>query len=220
MKLPLSLPEGLNPSSWPKRPSWRVLAITGGSLLVVAAAIVATWLWVAAEQRRGLEAFAEAMVKLQLSQAPSARPEAKAEAIRDLELTLSRKPSAAVTSQVTYELGNRKYTAQQYPASRSAYELTAGGRSPTLGRLAQVSLGYTWEVQKDYSRASDAFEKALRALKPGDFLYDELMMDLGRVQELAGRRDDAVKTYRRVADNPKSVRGDDARTRLASLGVR
>ena len=45
------------------------------------------------------------------------------------------------------------------------------------------------------------------------------MMDLGRVQELAGRKDDAIKTYQRVASNPKSVRSDDARGRLASFGV-
>lgn len=220
MKLPLNLPDGLSPSAWLKLLSWRVLAIAGGSLLVLGVAIVATWLWVTAEQRRGLEAFAEAMVKLQLTQTPSARPEATAAAIRDLELTLSQKPSGAVTSQVTYQLGNLKYAAQQYPASRSAYELTVGGKSPTLGRLAQAGLGYAWEVQKDYPRAIGAFERALTTLKPGDFLYDELLMDLGRVQELAGRRDDALKTYQRVADNPKSARSDDARTRVASLGVR
>ncbi len=218
MKSPLDLLDGVSPG-WLRRPSWRVTAVLAGSVLVLGAAIAAAWLWFAAEQRRGLEAFAEAMVKLQMSQAPDAAPTAKADAMRDLELTLSRKPSATVSSQVTYELGNLKYAAQQYPGSRTAYELTAAGASPTLGRLAQVSVGYTWEVQKDYPKAVEAYEKALASLKPGEFLYDELMMDLGRVQELAGRKDAAVKTYQRVADNPKSLRIDDARGRLAALGV-
>jgi tetratricopeptide (TPR) repeat protein len=218
MKSPLDLLDGVR-LDWLPRPSWRVTAVLAGSVLALGAAIAAAWLWFAAEQRRGLEAFAEAMVKLQMSQAPNAAPTAKADAMRDLELTLSRKPSAAVSSQVTYELGNLKYAAQQYPGSRTAYELAAVSASPTLGRLAQVSVGYTWEVQKDYPKAIEAYEKALASLKPGEFLYDELMMDLGRVQELAGRKDAAVKTYQRVADNPKSLRSDDAGGRLAALGV-
>jgi tetratricopeptide (TPR) repeat protein len=218
MKSPLDRLGGISPD-WLRRPSWRVMAVLGGSVVVLGAAIAAAWLWFAAEQRRGLEAFAEAMVKLQLSQAPDAAPATKADAMRELERTLSRKPSAAVSSQVTYELGNLKYAAQQYPGSRSAYELAAGGTSPTLGRLAQVSVGYTWEVQTDYPKAIEAYEKALASLKPGEFLYDELMMDLGRVQELAGRKDAAIKTYQRVADNPRSLRSDDARGRLATLGV-
>ena len=80
-------------------------------------------------------------------------------------------------------------------------------------------MGYTWELQKDYPKAIEAFEKALSPLKPGDFLHDDLLMNLGRVQELAGRKDDAIKTYRRVATNPKSLRSDDARERLVSFGV-
>jgi tetratricopeptide (TPR) repeat protein len=219
MKSLLTLLEALLASLRLKRPSWRVLAILGGSALVLGIAVAAASLWFAAEQRRGLEAFAEAMVKLPSSQGPNAGPEAKGQVIRDLEGTLSQKPSASVLSQVTYELGNLKYRAQQYSASRSAYELTAGGPSPTLRRLAQVSLGYTWEIQKDYPKAIEAFEKVLSPLKSGDFLYDDLMMDLARVQELAGHRDDAMKTYQRVAANPKSLRSDDARDRLANFGV-
>jgi tetratricopeptide (TPR) repeat protein len=210
----LSVPAGLR-----RRPSWRVVAIAGGAVLVLGVAIAATWLWFAAEQRRGLEAFAQAMVKVQSSLAPNASADAKGQAIRDLEGALGQKPAASVSSQVTYELGNLKYDIQQYPGSRSAYELATRGTSPTLRRLAQVSLGYTWEVQKDYPKALQAFESALAPLKPGDFLYQDLMMDLGRVQELAGRKEDAIKTYQRVVSDPKSVRSDDARGRLASLGV-
>jgi tetratricopeptide (TPR) repeat protein len=206
-------------SSWFTRPSWRVLAALACSVVVLGAASLAVWLWFAAEQQRGLEAFARAMVKLQLSQAPNAPPTAKAEAMRDLEQTLSQKPSASVSSQVTYELANLKYASQQYPSSRSAYELTARGSAPTLGRLAQVSVGYTGELQKDYPKAIEAYQRASASLKPGDFLYDDLMMDLGRVQELADQRDAAIKTYQRLAGNPKSLRSDDARWRLASLGV-
>jgi tetratricopeptide (TPR) repeat protein len=82
-----------------------------------------------------------------------------------------------------------------------------------------VGVGYTWEIQKDYPKAVSAIETALSPLQPGDFLYDDLLMDLARTQELAGRKDDAIKTYQRVVANPKGLRGDDARGRLAALGV-
>jgi tetratricopeptide (TPR) repeat protein len=214
----LVVPPSLRPSSW-KVPSWRVLASVGAVVVVLGGAVLGAWLWISAQQRRGLEVFAEAMLKVQSTLAPDAGPEARNEAVRDLEVVLSHRPSASVSSQVTYELGNLKYGIQQYPASRSAYQLTMGGASSTLSRLAQAGVGYTWEVQKDYPKAIEAFEKGLASLKPGEFLHDDLMMDLGRVQELAGRKDDAIKTYRRVVEDPKNRRSDDARSRLAILGV-
>jgi tetratricopeptide (TPR) repeat protein len=144
-------------------------------------------------------------------------PAAREAALRDLEQALAQRPPASTTTQLAYELGNLKYSGQQYPSSRSAYEITAAGGSSTLRRLAQMSLGYTWESQKDYPKAIEVYEKALTSLKPGEFLHDELLMDLARVQELAGRKDAAIATYRRVADDPKSFRRDDARGRLATL---
>ena len=201
------------------RPSWRALALLGGSLAVLGSVVTGAWLWFAAEQRRGLEAFADAMVTLQTSQFAGAKPEERTQAISGFEGALGEKPSGAIASQVTYELGNLKYGIPQYPESRVAYELAARGTSPTLRRLAQMSLGYTWEAQKDYLKAIEAFQSAQASLKPGDFLYEDLAMDLGRVQELAGRKDDAIATYRRVASSPKGLRSDEARTRLANFGV-
>jgi tetratricopeptide (TPR) repeat protein len=188
-------------------------------VVVLGGAVLGGWLWFSARQHRALQSFADAMATVQRSQAPNAAPETRVSAIRELEAALNQQPSAPVAAQVTYELGNLKYREQQYPGSRSAYELAAASRSPTLSRLAQVNVGYTWEAQKDYSKAIEAFEKAGASLKPGDFLYDELLVDLARVQELAGQKDAAIKTYRRILDNPKSRRSDDIRARLAALGV-
>src|SRR5262245_6152228 len=179
--------DALGVSSWLEHPPWRVLAMVGGAVVVLAAAAAAASLWFAAEQRRGADAFARAMVALQVTQAPNPTAEATSQAIRDLQGTLSQKPGAAIASQATYELGNLTYQDKKYPESRSAYELASRGSSPTLRRLAQVSLGYTWEVEKDYAKAIEAYSAALASLKPGDFLYEDLLMDRARVQELAGR---------------------------------
>jgi tetratricopeptide (TPR) repeat protein len=210
----------VNLRAWrPALPSWRAVAIGGAVIAVLGVASAGAAWWIATEQRRGLESFADAMVKLKLSQAPGAAPEAREQASRDLEAALSQRPSGAVAAQVTYELGNLKYANQQFPGSRSAYEMTTVASSPTLRRLAHLGVGYTWEMQKDYPKAIAAVEAALAPLKAGDFLYDDLLMDLGRLQEVAGRRDDAIKTYQRLVAHPQSLRSDDARNRLAALGV-
>jgi tetratricopeptide (TPR) repeat protein len=193
--------------------------MVGVAVVVLGAAIAAALVWFAAEQRRGTEAFAKAMVALQAAQVPNPSAEVTGQAIRDFQGLLGEKPGAAIAAQASYELGNLTYRDKKYPESRSAYELTARGSSPTLRRLAQVGLGYTWEVQKDYPKAIDAYNAALSSLKPGDFLYEDLLMDRARVQELAGRRDEAIATYRQILANPKGSRDDDARGRLASLGV-
>src|SRR5215475_11514996 len=204
---------------WGKRPTWRTLAVLGGGAAALAGIVTAAWLWFAAEQRRGLAAFAQAMVAVPLVEGPGVKPEDRAQAIRGLEDALGQRPSGAVAAQVTYELGNLKYAITNYDAARTAYDLAARGTSPTLRRLAQANLGYIWEAQKDYAKAIEAFEKALTSLKADDFLHDDLAMDLGRVQERAGRKDAAIATYRRVATNAKGPRSDEARVRLASLGV-
>jgi tetratricopeptide (TPR) repeat protein len=205
---------------WLTLPSWRVLAMIGAGVVVLAGAGIGGWLWHAAQERRGLESFADAMLKVQMSQAPEAPADARTAAIRELEATLSGQPPSGVAAQVTYELGNLKYQDKQYDASRTAYAMASGAKSPTLSRLAQVSVGYAWEVQKDYGKAIETFEKAVAGLKPGEFLYDEILVDLARVQELAGKKDDAIKTYRKILSNPASRRSDDVRARLASLGVK
>jgi tetratricopeptide (TPR) repeat protein len=206
--------------SWLRVPSWRILSVIAGAVVLLAGAALGGWFWLAAREHRDLASFADAMLKVQMSQAPNAAPDAKAAAIRELEAALARQPSGPVTAQVTYELGNLKYQAQQYAASRTAYEVASGAKSTTLSRLSQVNVGYAWEAQKEYGKAIETFQKAVAPLKPGEFLYDELLVDLGRVQELAGKKEDAIKTYRRILSNPATRRSDDVRARLAGLGVK
>ena len=51
-----------------------------------------------------------------------------------------------------------------------------------------------------------------------DFLYEEILMGMARAQELLGKPDHALETYRRILrEVPLSRRVDDIRWRLASL---
>ena len=59
-----------------------------------------------------------------------------------------------------------------------------------------------------------------KELRPGEFLWEETLIDLARAQEAAGDKDAAVETYRRfVKDAPAARRSDFVRSRLAALGV-
>jgi tetratricopeptide (TPR) repeat protein len=86
--------------------------------------------------------------------------------------------------------------------------------------MAQLSIAQSWEAERDFVRAIDAYQGLLKELGPRDFLYEEVLIDLGRVQEWAGRKSDAIETYRRVLrDVTASRRAEDVRIRLGSLGV-
>lgn len=202
-------------------PSWRVLAIAGAAVLAVLLVAGGIWLWADAQHQRSLAAYAGALTQVQAIQQPQASAEAKAAAVTALESVLQRYPSASAAPQAAYELGNLKYLAKQYGAARSAYEVVLRQASgpPTLRRLSRVAIAYTWEAERDYARAIQTLQETLADLKPGDFLQEDTLVDLARVQELAGRRDDAIATYRRVLTNPRSRRLDDVRARLASLGA-
>jgi tetratricopeptide (TPR) repeat protein len=203
------------------RPSRRAVGIAIVLVLAVAALVTGGWFWLAAYQQRSLDAYAAAFARARANRGSPPAP-SPPEAVQELEAALRQYPSAALAPQAAYELANLKYEARDYPGARAAYEITLGrGHSATLRTLARAGIGYTWEAERNYAKAAEVFEVALggSTAKPGDFFGEQFLLDLARVQELAGRRDDAIRTYQRVLENPKSRRGDDVRARLAALGV-
>jgi len=202
----------------PPRPPARILVAAGAVAAVVAAAAGGAWWWSAAAAQRAMSAYAAALAQAQQAQASAA---ARAAAVAGLEAALARYPSAAVADQAAFELGNLRYRDRDWPRARAAYEIAlARSGSPTLRTLARLGLGYTWEAEKNYPKALEAYRAALTGLKPGDFEYEELLLDVARVQELAGKTGEAIATYRRILrELPRGRRVDDVRSRLASLGA-
>jgi len=201
-------------------PSRRTLFVLAGAVLAVLVLGGAAWFWYAAEQSRARAAYADVMVRVAAAEGPQATAEARTAAARDLEAILARYPSAAAVPQMAYQLGNVRYGAGQYAAARAAYEVVlARGATGTLRTLAQVGRGYTWEAERDWAKAMDAYRAALATLGPKDFYYEALLVDLARTQELAGRKDEAVETYRRLLKElPQARRGEEVRARLMRLG--
>ena len=202
-------------------PTWRTIAIAAAAVAAVLLLGLGGWLWTSAQQQRGTTAYTEALARARQGAGPEAGAEASMQAIRGLEGVLAQYPSNVMAPQAAYELANLRFAAHEYDKARAAYQvIIAKAASGTLTTLARVGIGYAWEAERKFPDAIQAYQSALADLKPAAFSYEELLVDLARVQELAGKKDEAIATYRRILkDLPRSARADDVRNRLASLGA-
>jgi tetratricopeptide (TPR) repeat protein len=202
-------------------PSMRTLIIIGLAVVVVGLAGLGGWLWWEAHQRRILEAHAEVIARVQPALAPDATAEARTAAMRDLEQLLARYPSARTVPEAAYELGNLRFAAGQYAAARGTYELAVQrGATGLVGALARGGVARTWEAERDFPRAAEAYAALVKDLDPRSFLYEDALMDQARSLEMAGKKDEAIAVYQRILKEvPTAKRADDVRTRLASLGT-
>jgi tetratricopeptide (TPR) repeat protein len=201
--------------TWPSRRTLVIAsAVVVGVLIVGAAATV----WYTTSQRAASGVYAEALTNAQRSGAAGGDPAAAA---ARLEAALAQYPSARHAADAAYELGNLRYAQRQYPTARGAYEIALAKRpTATIRTLSRAGVAYTWEAEGNFGKAVDTFQAGFTSLKPGDFLYEQLGLDLARAQELAGQRDAAIGTYRKLLkDLPKTSRGEEIRARLATLGA-
>jgi tetratricopeptide (TPR) repeat protein len=204
--------------TWPER---RTLVIAGTVLVVALLGATGGWLWYAAQQREVATAYAATVTRLAAARAPQAPAEARVAAGAELEQLIARHPSAPAVGEAAYELGNLKYEAKQYAAARSAYQVAlARGVPGTLRTLSRAGIAHTFEAEREYAKAIEAYQALIKDLRPKDFLYEDTLMDLARTQELAGHKSQAAETYRRVLkDVPASRRAEVAKMRLAALGA-
>jgi tetratricopeptide (TPR) repeat protein len=202
-------------------PTPRTLMLAGAAVLVVAALSAGGWYWRTVSQRHAMAAYADALTRAQPALGPQATTDARATGIRDLEAALTQYPSGPGAAQVAYELGNLRFDAQQYGQARGAWELAlAQGAPRTIKTLSEGGVAYTWEAERNYGKAVDAFKIALTGLGPKDFYYEELLIGLGRTQELSGQKADAIATYRRaLGELAQSRRLEEIKARLAALGA-
>jgi tetratricopeptide (TPR) repeat protein len=205
----------------PWRPEPRTLVAAGLALVVLVAVIGGVWFWLSARAERAQAIHADALAQAQAARNPQAAATTRPAAMAALEAALAQAPDAGLAAQTAYELGNIRYDLAQYPAARAAYEIArARAGSATIRTLAHAGIASTWESERNFAKAVDAYNLALGAETNVAFYHEDLLIGLGRNQELAGRRDDAIQTYKRILkDVPKLRREDEVRGRLASLGV-
>lgn len=206
----------------PRQRALRIGLLAAGVVAVVATLALGGWFWYRSQDSRGLMALAEASNLAQQAQGPGATVEARERAVKSLEAVVSGYPRLSAAGQAAYQLGNLRYAAGQYPAARGAYEAAlAKGASGTVRTLAALGIGYTWESENSYDKASSAYEAAARSIGSKDFLYEESMMGLARAQELGGKPSAAIDTYKRLLKEvPGTRRGSEIQSRVASLQSR
>jgi tetratricopeptide (TPR) repeat protein len=204
------------------RPSTRALVAAGAAIVLLLGAAAGAWYWHDAQQRRAGTAYADVMTRVWAAQGPQGAPDLRAQAQQDLERVMAQYPSASGVAEAALELGNLRYAAQQYAQARGAYEVAvARASSPTVRTLARTSIGYTWEAERDFAKAIDAYQSVARALGPKDFLWEQAHFDLARAQELGGKRTEAAATYQKILkDAVATPRADDARRELTRLGAK
>lgn len=202
-------------------PPWRTLAIAAGAVVALALLGAGAWMWNAAQQQRAAAAYAETLTKHRAAESSQTTAEAREAAMRDLERVLAEHPTHAMAPQAAYLLGNLRFAAGHHDRARAAYQVAiARSSGGTIATMARAGTGYAWEAERKLPEATQAFETALADLKPGAFYYEELLGDLARVQEQAGKKDAAIATYRRMLkDLPRSARAPEVRSRLGSLGA-
>jgi hypothetical protein len=203
------------------RPSWPTVLIVAGGVVVLCLLATGAWLWNAAQIQRGNAAYVSTLVRARQTEMPGTGPETKVTVMGELERVLAQYPSHPMAAQTAYALGNLRFGVGQYDRARMAWQVAIAKSSPgTLATLSHAGIGYAWEAERKLPEAARAFEAELAQLKPTDFYYEELLFDLARVQEMAGKKDAAIAAYRRILkDVPKSARAEEVRTQLANLGV-
>jgi tetratricopeptide (TPR) repeat protein len=203
----------------PRVPRW--LLAGGVGVLLLAVLGLGAWFWAEARERRAVGLYLEPLARLAMTRGGELSAEARAAIARELESALGQYPSASMAPEAAYELGNLRYAERDWAGARGAWEIvSAQAQSPTLKTLARAGIGYAWEAEGNLAKAREAYSQALAGVRPGEFYFEELLMALARAQEQSGDKTAAVETYRRLLrERPGSLRADEARSRLASLGA-
>lgn len=198
---------------------WRWALASGAFILLLLLAGVGAWGWWSSYQASGLTELALATHHAQEALGSESSAQSRQAAITALQRVIDRYPRLGVLPQAAYQLGNLYYEDRDYERAREAYQLALDKDAQgTLATLSRLGVAYSWEAQGEPSRALAAFQAAVEGVTPEDFLYEELMLAIGRSHELLGERDLALETYRRLLnERPQSPRAHEIRSLVASL---
>ena len=170
-------------------------ALVGLAVLVGVALLGAGgWAWYRAGETRSFQAFADTATLVQRAQDPAATPRT---AIAPSGRSMASSPSTPVVAGAPGRLSSGQPPVRGRPVRPGPGGVRAGPGQGGLGRgpgADRAAIGYTWEAEKQYGKADAAFQAALRSLGPRDFLYEELLTDLARVQDSAGNPKAAIET--------------------------
>jgi tetratricopeptide (TPR) repeat protein len=206
-----------------------LLAWTAAAVVAIAVAIGALSAWRLRGQEQAAVALAEAMAVADAEIVPPTSPtppnpgsfpseQARSEAAVKKYLEVVEKHAstdAALTAR--FEAAALLTALGRTQEAEQHFQAVAAADRGVHGRMARMGLA---EVQVKTGRYDPAIEtyRELSANKDGDLPVDGVLMQLGRAYELAGKRSEALQTYRRIlSEFPESLYASDARTAVAAL---
>ena len=205
---------------WVRARHWtRWVALGLGAIVVVGIGWAGWAVWKSRYETQGNLALTQARTLAAQAQAPGAAADTRERAEKALQAVIADYPRLSSVAQAAYLLGSMRFGEARYPEARASYEVAlAKAGSSSLAALAALDIGYCWEAEKNYAAAEKAYQSVINGAKPKDFLYEEAMVDIARVQELGGKRAAAIETYQRLLkDLPDTRRAEEIRSRVASL---
>lgn len=120
------------------------------------------------------------------------------------------------------------YDLGKYAEARAAYQafLDSDVQDLALLMLAREGLAYAYEAEGNLKAAQDTFQ-AILSEDPKNFQADAIRLQVARLHEKQGNKDEAIKLYQSVIDDfakPDDVFSlnlsvEEAKTRLRALGV-
>ena len=200
----------------PAQIRWIVLGLAG--VLVLTLVLAGAWSWFGHREELAERALATALVTAQraMGSGQAADLDAAATALHQF---LTAHPSAKVTSQAWYALGQVEFSRSQWEQAAAAFAEAARRDRGSIGALSRLGQGYAYESKGDLPKTLEVYQQALSGLGPKDFLYGDFLLAKARAQELAKDSPGAIVTYKQyLKDLPTSDRGQDVKIRLALLG--
>ena len=195
---------------------WTVLAVV--VVLIGAVVVAGVFTWLGHREELAQRDLGMALVTAQRA-VGSGQPADLDAAATALHQFLTSHPSARVSVQAWYVLGQVEFRRSQWDAAATAFGAAAQRDRGSIGRLSRLGQGYTYESKGDLPKAIETYQQALSGLGPKDFLYGDLLLAKARAHELAKDSSAAIATYKQyLKDLPTSDRGQDVKIRLALLG--
>jgi len=191
--------------TWP--PSRLTVGVVAG-LILLAGISFGAWFWSEGQDRRATAAYVEAINRLGGNPA-SPPPPRRARRRPELEAVLARYPSAAMAPLGAYELGNARYSERDWGEPGCLRGPRAHGVADTQGagaRRDRLRLGGRAKSRQGCRELPGCAGR----LTPGDFYYEDLLLDLARARSRRAKR---TLPSRFIADTSRSFPRAHAPTR-------
>jgi len=151
---------------------------------------------------------------------PPSKEETYKKSIEEYQKVLQEYPGTPSAEMARYYIGNANMELKDYDAAIASYRgLTEkGSKNDILLGLTFQRIGEAYLQKKDLDAARPAFE-AVTGLA-GAINKDQADLALGRLDETAGQKEEAIKRYQEIVERyPDSMFMSEAQARLTALGV-